>query len=98
MLQAVTGTAPAAAPSQAMREIGVRQIHGPADYGIQLPEWLCRCIDHVPPGAGDSCPTDAEGLLAAAFHFAFQLHRLGSTVKPITQKLSGSFFNTSGIS
>jgi RelA/SpoT family (p)ppGpp synthetase len=54
--------------------LGLRNIHGPADYGIALPDWLCRCIEHVPPGAGDSCPTDAEGLLAAAFHFAFQLH------------------------
>jgi RelA/SpoT family (p)ppGpp synthetase len=54
--------------------LGLRSIHGPADYGIALPDWLCRCIEHVPPGAGDSCPTDAEGLLAAAFHFAFQLH------------------------
>ena len=81
MLQAVTGTAKAAAPEQTAtagaalaRELGLREIHGPADYGIQLPEWLCRCIEHVPPGAGDSCPTDAEGLLASAFHFAFQLH------------------------
>ncbi|WP_438982525.1 RelA/SpoT family protein [Vulcanococcus sp.] len=81
MLQAVTGTAKAAAPEQTVtagaalaRELGLREIHGPADYGIQLPEWLCRCIEHVPPGAGDSCPTDAEGLLASAFHFAFQLH------------------------
>ena len=46
----------------------------PADYGIALPEWLQRCIEHVPPGAGDSCPTDAEALLASAFDFAFQLH------------------------
>ncbi|MFZ9972961.1 MAG: RelA/SpoT family protein [Vulcanococcus sp.] len=74
MLQAVTDTAEAEASSHATREIGVRQIHGPGDYGIELPEWLCRCIEHVPPGAGDSCPTDAEGLLAAAFHFAYQLH------------------------
>jgi guanosine-3',5'-bis(diphosphate) 3'-pyrophosphohydrolase len=74
MLQAVTGTAEAVAPSHASRVLGVRQIHGPGDYGIELPEWLCRCIEHVPPGAGDSCPTDAEGLLASAFHFAFQLH------------------------
>ena len=81
MLQAVTGTAKAAAPEQPAtagaalaRELDLREIHGPADYGIQLPEWLCRCIEHVPPGAGDSCPTDAEGLLASAFHFAFQLH------------------------
>jgi len=77
MLQAVTGTAAAAAldvPLPAASPLGLRSIHGPADYGIQLPEWLCRCIEHVPPGVGDSCPTDAEGLLAAAFHFAFQLH------------------------
>jgi guanosine-3',5'-bis(diphosphate) 3'-pyrophosphohydrolase len=74
MLQAVTGTAEAAAQSHATRELGARLIHGPSDYGIELPEWLCRCIEHVPPGVGDSCPTDAEGLLAAAFHFAFQLH------------------------
>ncbi|MBD1195513.1 bifunctional (p)ppGpp synthetase/guanosine-3',5'-bis(diphosphate) 3'-pyrophosphohydrolase [Vulcanococcus sp. Clear-D1] len=77
MLQAVTGTASAAAldaPLTPPAPLGLRPIHGPADYGIQLPEWLCRCIEHVPPGVGDSCPTDAEGLLAAAFHFAFQLH------------------------
>ncbi|MEY4809281.1 MAG: hypothetical protein RLZZ206_3670 [Cyanobacteriota bacterium] len=29
---------------------------------------------HVPPGDGDTCPTDTEALLAAAFDFAFQLH------------------------
>ncbi|MFM2172951.1 MAG: hypothetical protein RLZZ54_878 [Cyanobacteriota bacterium] len=79
MLQAVTGTAAAVAPEEpvcagAPPALGLRSIHGPADYGIALPDWLCRCIEHVPPGAGDSCPTDAEGLLAAAFHFAFQLH------------------------
>ncbi len=77
MLQAVTGTAAEAAldaPLPAASPLGLRHIHGPADYGIQLPEWLCRCIEHVPPGVGDSCPTDSEGLLAAAFHFAFQLH------------------------
>ncbi len=53
---------------------GRRPIHGPADYGIPLPEWLQRCIEHVPPGTGDSCPTDPEALLASAFDFAFQLH------------------------
>jgi RelA/SpoT family (p)ppGpp synthetase len=53
---------------------GRRQIHGPSDYGIALPEWLQRCIEHVPPGTGDSCPTDPEALLASAFDFAFQLH------------------------
>jgi RelA/SpoT family (p)ppGpp synthetase len=51
-----------------------RPIRGPADYGVPLPEWLQRCIEHVPPGPGDSCPTDSEGLLASAFHFAYQLH------------------------
>ena len=50
-------------------------IHTPADYGVPLPEWLQRCIEHVPPGAGESCPTDAEALLASAFDFAFQLHQ-----------------------
>jgi RelA/SpoT family (p)ppGpp synthetase len=47
----------------------------PAEYGVPLPEWLQRCIEHVPPGAGESCPTDAEALLASAFDFAFQLHQ-----------------------
>jgi GTP diphosphokinase / guanosine-3',5'-bis(diphosphate) 3'-diphosphatase len=51
-----------------------RPIHSPDDYGIPLPAWLQACIDHVPPGAGDSCPTDAEALLASAFDFAYQLH------------------------
>jgi guanosine-3',5'-bis(diphosphate) 3'-pyrophosphohydrolase len=46
----------------------------PADYGVPLPEWLKRCIDHVPPGGGESCPSDAEALLASAFDFAHQLH------------------------
>ncbi|MCP9926676.1 bifunctional (p)ppGpp synthetase/guanosine-3',5'-bis(diphosphate) 3'-pyrophosphohydrolase [Cyanobium sp. CH-040] len=54
--------------------LGRRPIHGPADYGVPLPEWLQRCIEHVPPGSGESCPTDAEALLASAFDFAFQLH------------------------
>ncbi|MEB3159474.1 MAG: HD domain-containing protein, partial [Synechococcus sp.] len=44
------------------------------DYGIDLPHWLQECLEHVPPGAGYSCPTDSEALLAAAFDFAFQLH------------------------
>jgi guanosine-3',5'-bis(diphosphate) 3'-pyrophosphohydrolase len=51
-----------------------RPVHVPADYAIPLPEWLQRCIEHVPPGSGDSCPTDTEGLLSAAFDFAFRLH------------------------
>ena len=53
---------------------GPRSIRCADDYGIALPDWLRRCIEHVPPGAGDSCPTDTEGLLASAFHFAYQLH------------------------
>jgi guanosine-3',5'-bis(diphosphate) 3'-pyrophosphohydrolase len=51
-----------------------RLIHEPADYGVPLPEWLQECVRHVPPGPGDSCPTDTEALLASAFDFAFQLH------------------------
>jgi len=79
MLQAVPDTAEAAAPGAAAAvlagpQLGPLAIHGPDDYGIALPDWLRRCIEHVPPGAGDSCPTDTEGLLAAAFHFAYQLH------------------------
>jgi Guanosine polyphosphate pyrophosphohydrolases/synthetases len=51
-----------------------KPIRTPADYGVPLPEWLQRCIEHVPPGQGMSCPTDAEALLASAFDFAYQLH------------------------
>ncbi|MEB3259946.1 MAG: bifunctional (p)ppGpp synthetase/guanosine-3',5'-bis(diphosphate) 3'-pyrophosphohydrolase [Cyanobacteriota bacterium] len=51
-----------------------RLIREPADYGVPLPEWLKECVRHVPPGSGDSCPTDTEALLARAFDFAFQLH------------------------
>ncbi|MEX1324699.1 MAG: HD domain-containing protein, partial [Synechococcaceae cyanobacterium] len=54
--------------------LGRRPIHSPVDYGVPLPEWLQRCIEHVPPGSGQCCPTDAEALLASAFDFAFQLH------------------------
>ncbi|MFZ9536441.1 MAG: RelA/SpoT family protein, partial [Vulcanococcus sp.] len=54
--------------------LGRRDIHSPDDYGIALPDWLRTCIEHVPPGAGESCPTDTEALLSAAFDFAFQLH------------------------
>jgi guanosine-3',5'-bis(diphosphate) 3'-pyrophosphohydrolase len=50
-------------------------IQAPAEYGVPLPDWLQCCIEHVPPGAGESCPTDAEALLASAFDFAFQLHQ-----------------------
>ncbi|MFM7549013.1 MAG: RelA/SpoT family protein, partial [Cyanobacteriota bacterium] len=51
-----------------------RPAASPADYGVPLPEWLQRCLTHVPPGPGRSGPTDAEALLASAFDFAFQLH------------------------
>jgi RelA/SpoT family (p)ppGpp synthetase len=51
-----------------------RPLRSPDDYGVTLPGWLRECIEHVPPGEGDRCPTDAEALLAAAFDFAFQLH------------------------
>jgi RelA/SpoT family (p)ppGpp synthetase len=64
----VAGSAPAAASASA--DHGLQ----PADYGIPLPEWLQTCIKHVPPGVGDTCPTDAEALLASAFDFAYQLH------------------------
>jgi RelA/SpoT family (p)ppGpp synthetase len=50
-------------------------IHGPDDYGVPLPAWLRRCVENVPPGIGDSCPTDPESLLASAFDFAWQLHQ-----------------------
>ncbi len=44
------------------------------DYGIWLPDWLKECIEHIPPGIGQTCPTDSESLLASAFDLAFQLH------------------------
>ena len=52
-----------------------QEIAGPDDYAIDLPAWLRQCIEHVPPGQGETCPTDPEGLLASAFDFAYQLHR-----------------------
>ena len=51
------------------------EIYNPDDYAIDLPGWLRQCIEHVPPGQGEACPTDPEGLLASAFDFAYQLHR-----------------------
>ncbi|MGA1085501.1 MAG: RelA/SpoT family protein, partial [Vulcanococcus sp.] len=83
MLQAVPGTAERSASSGAAAAaerqgpgaaLGRRIINSPADYGIELPAWLHTCIEHVPPGVGESCPTDTEALLASAFDFAFQLH------------------------
>ncbi len=44
------------------------------DYGIPLPGWLQECLEHIPPGIGQTCPTDSEALLSAAFDLAFQLH------------------------
>ncbi len=44
------------------------------DYGIELPNWLKKCIEQNPPAPKKSCPTDIEGLLAGSFDLAFQLH------------------------
>ena len=55
-------------------ELRQRPIRNPDDYQIVLPEWLRQCIANVPPGAGQSCPTDPEALLVSAFDFGFQLH------------------------
>ena len=68
MLQAVPDRPPT------LQQRGRLTISAPADYGIALPDWLQRCIEHVPPGVGQSCPTDTEALLACAFDFAWQLH------------------------
>ncbi|MEB3255618.1 MAG: bifunctional (p)ppGpp synthetase/guanosine-3',5'-bis(diphosphate) 3'-pyrophosphohydrolase [Synechococcaceae cyanobacterium] len=66
------GSASSAAPAPSLGRR--RPIHSPDDYGVPLPEWLRCCVEHVPPGAGETCPTDTEALLAAAFDFAYQLH------------------------
>lgn len=63
-----------AGPSTGLPTVRAHPIRSIEDYGIDLPPWLQECLDHVPPGAGYSCPTDSEALLAAAFDFAFQLH------------------------
>ncbi|MBD2423991.1 bifunctional (p)ppGpp synthetase/guanosine-3',5'-bis(diphosphate) 3'-pyrophosphohydrolase [Cyanobium sp. FACHB-13342] len=70
-LDATAGAVSVAEPPAAPQR---RPIRTPADYGVPLPEWLQRCIEHVPPGDGESCPTDSEALLASAFDFAYQLH------------------------
>lgn len=62
------------ATSDPASSLNRRPIRCPEDYGIPLPDWLRCCIEHVPPGQGETCPTDTEALLAAAFDFAFQLH------------------------
>ena len=63
-----------AQPPAGLPTVRAHPIRSIEDYGISLPDWLQECLKHVPPGAGYSCPTDAEALLAAAFDFAFQLH------------------------
>lgn len=55
-------------------ELRRHPIRHPDDYDIALPEWLKQCIANVPPGIGQSCPTDPEALLVSAFDFGFQLH------------------------
>ena len=55
-------------------ELRRHPIRHPDDYDIALPEWLRQCIANVPPGMGQSCPTDPEALLVSAFDFGFQLH------------------------
>ena len=55
-------------------ELRRHPIRDPDDYGIALPDWLRECISNVPPGIGQSCPTDPEALLVSAFDFGFQLH------------------------
>jgi RelA/SpoT family (p)ppGpp synthetase len=81
MLRAVSDPSSAVAtaepvPSSAEPVPGGRRrpIHDPTDYGVTLPQWLQECVRHVPPGVGQSCPTDTEALLASAFDFAYQLH------------------------
>ena len=56
-------------------ELRRHPVRHPDEYGIPLPEWLRQCILNVPPGLGQSCPTDPEALLVAAFDFGFQLHK-----------------------
>ena len=44
------------------------------DYGILLPNWLKDCLEKIPLGRGEACPTDPESLLVNAFDLAFRLH------------------------
>ena len=67
----VSAPAPVVCGGPELRRHPVRH---PDEYGIPLPEWLRQCILNVPPGLGQSCPTDPEALLVAAFDFGFQLH------------------------
>ena len=68
-----TGTGPATVEG-GLPELRQHPVRHPDDYGIDLPEWLRECIVNVPPGVGQSCPTDPEALLVSAFDFGFQLH------------------------
>ncbi len=45
------------------------------DYGIQLPAWLKNCIEKSPVPIGQSCPNNADSLLASSFDLAFRLHK-----------------------
>ena len=65
------GSTPVACGRPELRRHPIRH---PDDYGIDLPDWLRQCITNVPPGIGQSCPTDPEALLVSAFDFGFQLH------------------------
>jgi len=51
------------------------QINNAEDYKIPLPDWLKECITNTPTAIGESCPTDAESLLARSFDLAFHLHK-----------------------
>ena len=68
-----TATCPARV-TRGLPELRRHLIRDPDDYDIPLPDWLKQCIANVPPGIGQSCPTDPEALLVSAFDFAFQLH------------------------
>ena len=80
MLKGTSATEPTqtdavcAEPTAGLPTVRAHPIRSIEDYGIDLPPWLRECLEHVPPGSGYCCPTDAEALLAAAFDFAFQLH------------------------
>jgi (p)ppGpp synthase/HD superfamily hydrolase len=54
--------------------LGHKRIKVADDYGVALPTWLRTCIEQMPPGDGETCPSDGDALLASAFDFAYQLH------------------------
>ena len=49
-------------------EVRRHPIRHPDDYGIPLPDWLRECIANVPPGIGQSCPTDPDARLTEIHH------------------------------